>query len=795
MRINTLFEKSFMDIVPETMDKPRRKGKNHAFWTGFIDALFGPKSRISGLRRRFFTRSWQTRLSFVLIAAAILSGFATYAALTESPPFGDSPNTVIWLLNLDLVLLLMLGILVARRIVAIWSGRRQNIAGSRLHVRLVVIFSIMAALPAVIMAVFSAFFFHFGVQSWFNDNVRTAVYDSQVVAEAYLQEHQQVIRADILAMANDIDRQAALMMDANAAYNRVLDSQSLLRNLSEAVIFDDRGKILARSGLTFSLTLEKVPDYLLDRAREGEVIVLTDEADDRVRALVQLNSGRSNFLFVGRQVDPSVLSFLASAKDATERYRQLESSYSGLQITVTMIFVVVALLLLLAAIWVGIVLARQLVGPISTLISASERVRAGDLEARVPRQEQIEEFDYLATSFNRMTSQIRQQRDELLSTNRQLDERRRLTETVLAGVPAGVVGIGRDSRITFANNMALSMFASEDNGLVGAEILDIFPDLEESLQKAYDKPQKIHRTELLFTPEGKSKLILNVRIAIEQIGDVEYGAVITFDDITELQSAQRKAAWADVARRIAHEIKNPLTPIQLSAERLKKKYMGQIREEDRETFEVCTDTIIRHVGDIGRMVNEFSDFARMPEAVLTPNDLTKALREIVVFQNSAHPAIDIRLINDLPKQKRTLMCDMPQVRQALMNLLQNAADSIEAKKAQDAELKGIIHLVLGQADDQVAILIGDNGMGLPDNAEQTDLTEPYVTFKSKGTGLGLAIVKKIMSDHGGKLLLGADETSKSLKGWQDLGGATIGLFFPASLIVDEASAAPEKKRA
>ena len=328
-----------------------RPSRNHAFWHGFIDAFLGPQSRMSGLRRRFSNRSWSTRLSFLLIAAAIISGFATYAALTETPPFGDNPNTVIWLLNLDLIILLFLVILIARRIVSIWSGRRRNIAGSRLHVRMVAIFSIMAAAPAIIMAIFSAFFFHFGVQTWFSENVRTAVFESQAVAEAYLEEHQQVIRADILAMANDIDRQAVRMMDAQAAYDAALDTQSLLRNLSEAMIFDRTGKILARSGLTFTLTFEKVPDYLMEQARDGEVVILTSGTDDRVRALVRLNSGNDNFLFVGRRVDPTVLSHLASTKDAANRYAQLEASYSGLQVTVTMIFVVVALLLLLTATW------------------------------------------------------------------------------------------------------------------------------------------------------------------------------------------------------------------------------------------------------------------------------------------------------------------------------------------------------------------------------------------------------------------------------------------------------------
>lgn len=769
-------------------EKPPR---SHAFWRGFLDAFLGPQSRISGLRRRFSNKSWSTRLSFLLIAAAIVSGFATYAALTETPPFGDNPNTVIWLLNLDLVILLFLVILIARRIVTIWSGRRRNIAGSRLHVRMVLIFSIMAAAPAIIMAVFSAFFFHFGVQTWFSENVRTAVVESQAVAEAYLEEHQQVIRADILAMANDIDRQALVMMDAQAAYDRALDTQSLLRNLSEAMIFDQSGKILARSGLTFTLTFENVADYLMEQARDGEVVIITSDTDDRVRALVKLNSGNDNFLFVGRRVDPVVLSHLASTKDAAQRYSQLEGSYSGLQITVTMIFVVVALLLLLAATWIGIVLARQLVNPISTLISVSDRVRAGDLTARVPRQDQIEEFDYLAQSFNRMTNQIEQQRDELIMANRQLDQRRRLTETVLAGVSAGVVGVDKNGKVTLANSAVGDLFEIESQDLIGKDIKSILPDISPLLDKAYGRSNKIVQSELPHTANDGRKLTLIVRIAIELIGEEDHGAVLTFDDITELQSAQRKAAWADVARRIAHEIKNPLTPIQLSAERLRRKYLPEI-QSDPETFEICTDTIVRHVGDIGRMVSEFSDFARMPESNIQPVKLIGELQDLIMFQKSAHPSIEISFDGNIADQKDLMIsCDIQQIRQAVTNLLQNSIDSISAKRKENSDHKGKIEILFHQEQENLIVAVTDNGKGLPENEDPSSLSEPYVTHREKGTGLGLAIVKKVMTDHEGSLIIGQTKTISQIPKWNDLGGAVVSLMIPLGEIAQK----EERKRA
>ncbi len=772
-----------MDKIVDQANLENKPASSYAFWHGFVDAFWGPKSPLSGLRRGFSIRSWSTRLSFLLIAAAIISGFATYAALTETPPFGDNPNTVIWLLNIDLVILLFLVTLIARRVISIWSGRKQNIAGSHLHVRLVLIFSIMAAVPAIIMAVFSAFFFHFGVQTWFSQNVRTAIFESQAVAEAYLEEHKQVIKADILAMANDIDRQAMVMLDSQAAYEKALDTQSLFRNLSEAMIFDKSGKILARSGLTFTLTFENVPDYLLDQAQDGEVVILTNDNDDRVRALVRLNSGNNNYLFVGRRIDSAVLSHVTSTRDATARYAQMEGQYSGLQITVTMIFVVVALLLLMAAMWIGIVLARQLVTPISTLISASDRVRAGDLTARIPRQKQVEEFDYLAQSFNRMTEQLQQQRDELIMANRQLDQRRRLTETVLTGVSAGVVGVDDTGKITLANSMAGELFDRVSQSLINENIKDLVPELSVLLEKAYAKPNKIVQSEIPFVTQAGNKLTLIVRIAIELIGEEERGAVLTFDDITELQSAQRKAAWADVARRVAHEIKNPLTPIQLSAERLKRKYLNQIKD-DAETFEICTDTIIRHVGDIGRMVNEFSDFARMPESIMRPSRIIAELKDLVIFQKAAHSNIEFKIIGNLAEDRDfNVLCDVQQIRQAVTNLIQNAVDSIDGFSKDNPQHKGKLNILFHHdEEDQLIIAVSDNGPGLPKSEDPSKLSDPYVTHREKGTGLGLAIVKKIMTDHEGELIMGNSSKIKEIKEWDNLGGATVSLVIPKGQI-------------
>lgn len=725
------------------------------------------------------SRRWRNRLAGLLVLASIISGFATYAALTETPPLGNDPDTVIWLLNIDLIILLMLVALIARRVVSLWSGRKRKLAGSHLHVRLIYIFSILAATPAIIMTVFSAFFFHFGVQTWFSERVRTAVNESQAVAQAYLEEHKQIIRADTLAMANDLDRQAGYLIANDIAFEKIVQTQSILRNLSEAIIFDKSGRVLARSGLTFSLEFEEVPQYALRQAEEGEVVIMTGGNDDRVRALIKLNSLIDSFLFVGRMVDPQVLSHVTATRQASQDYADLEARYSKLQIMVTMIFVIVGLLLMFLAIWFGLLLARQLVNPISELIKTADRVRAGDLAARVPDQKTLEEFDYLARSFNRMTRQIQEQQNELIEANRQLDRRRRFTETVLEGVSSGVIGVDAEGVINLANSSAVNLLGLSEKDLVATNIKEVMPEVVDLLTQAQSRPQKITQGEIPAQQKEESKRIFLVRIAVELIGDQDTGAILTFDDITELQSAQRKAAWADVARRIAHEIKNPLTPIQLSAERLRRKYLDQI-QDDPETFSQCTETIIKHVGDIGHMVDEFSAFARMPEPMISHNDLNLQVQETLVLHKQAHPDIIFNLMDGEGKHYYAFF-DAQQVRQALNNLLQNAIDSIVAKAAgtkNKKDNKGQINVLLAlYGQDEVVVVVSDNGLGLPKEENPVHLTEPYVTHKPKGTGLGLAIVKKIMEDHNGALVLGVPDWLKEIENWQDLGGATVTLIF------------------
>jgi two-component system, NtrC family, nitrogen regulation sensor histidine kinase NtrY len=712
-------------------------GQPQSFWNQFL--IWAGRVGLAG------------KLAVALAVAAIGAGFATYGALTATPPFGNDPNTVSLLLTLDLALLLLLGVIVARRIVALWIERRRGLAGSRLHVRVVATFSLLAVMPAIIVAAFSAIFFYVGVQSWFSERVRTAINESRAVAQAYLHEHQQVIRADALAMANDLNREAARLLTDPGRFAQVVATQAALRALTEAIVFDGSGRMLARSGLSFTLEFEPIPESALERARQGEVVLMVTDTDDRVRALVRLDRFVDTFLFVGRLVEARVLSHMESAQEAANSYAELEGKRSSLQITFTLIFVVVALLLLMAAIWIGLNFATALVAPIGSLIGAAERVRAGDMGARVPELLPEDELGTLSRAFNRMTSQLESQRRELIEANRQLDLRRRFTETVLAGVSAGVVGLDHEGRINLPNLSGAHLLGVDDPEiLIGRKLVDVAPEMGELLGTIRRRPTKLMEAQVQLRRSGATRTLL-VRVAAESVGNEIRGFVVTFDDVTELLSAQRKAAWADVARRIAHEIKNPLTPIQLSAERLRRKYLKEITS-DPETFQMCTDTIVRQVDDIGRMVDEFSAFARMPSPVMKPQNVNELCRQAVFLQSSAHPGI--KFTATLPPGALTVPCDGRQISQALTNLLQNAVDAIEGRPSPDIGTlpPGQVDLSLEVDDERVAIIIADNGKGLPQE-ERDRLTEPYVTTRTKGTGLGLAIVKKVMEDHGGELVL------------------------------------------
>lgn len=707
------------------------------------------------------------KLMLALLAAAVIAGIVTYGALSESPllvgPGSRDPNSVLGLLIIDLIIFMMLGLLIGRRVAQLIARQRQGRAGSRLHLRVVAVFGALAVTPAILVAVFAAVFFVFGVQSWFSDRVRTAVTESQEVAQAYLNEHQQVIRGDILAMANDFNREGSALYQNPQRLQAYLQAQTQVRSLTEAVVFDGDGNILARSGFSFAMEFETIPDALLDKAKNGDVVLIVDDNEDRVRALVQLDQNYDVFLFVGRLVDQKVLDHMQNASGAVAEYKALESERGRLQVLVTAIFVVVALLMLAVAVWVGLTFANRLLAPISALIDASERLAKGETNVQVAEHltDSHDELSKLSRSFNRMTTQLVSQQQELVAANRQLDTRRRFTEAVLSGVSAGVIGTNAAGEITLPNQAAVELLGfvtAED--LVGKNISDVLPEISNWL------PERNMDGQIEVKRDGQPTRTLLVRLTTEFSAGIPRGHVVTFDDVSELVGAQRKAAWADVARRIAHEIKNPLTPIQLAAERLQKKYLDAV--EDKTTFAACVETIVRQVQDIGRMVDEFSSFARMPAPVMRHNNLYELVRQTVFLMRNS--ASDITVTTHLPEPAPEIVCDARLISQALTNILKNAAESIEGREGPVLTPGQIDVTVERRQDGCVDIVVRDNGRGLP-SADRDKLTEPYVTTRAKGTGLGLAIVRKIMEDHHGALLLQDNDV-------QNVIGAKVTLRLP-----------------
>ena len=699
---------------------------------------------------------------------AALSSLVTYTVLTGPSPYNSSQTILVALLLVNLTLVLSLGALVAWRLVRLWSERRSGRAGARLHVRLVAMFSAIAVVPAILVAIFAAVTLNLGVQSWFSSRVQTALDNAVVVARQYVVEQARGLTLDAGEMADGIQQDRSLFdKDNRVRVDLMVEKLAIMthdRGLVGSFLVDSHGTELASSTkLKYSGAIKPNASDLSD-ALAGKIVLDGDPETGLVHALIHLPALNDAYLLVVRAADPKVISYFHRTKDAVSEYHGLEHRLGRVQLVFALLYGVVALVILLAAIWLGLWAATRLVKPISSLIGAAERVSEGDLKAQVEVARDDDEIATLGLAFNRMTQQLDTQRSALVAANRQIDERRRFTETVLAGVSAGVIGLDADGQITIVNRAAARLLNSTPEELEGRHYAEAVPELAALIRRAIQEPAARAGGEVTLKRGGTTRS-LSVQVTSEY-GVHASGYVATFDDITDLVSAQRTAAWADVARRIAHEIKNPLTPIQLSAERLKRKY-GHTVGGDREVFEQCTDTIIRQVGDIGRMVDEFSSFARMPQPVMKRECAQELLHQGVFLQRVANPQITFE--QQVPKDFIWFECDGRLVSQALTNVLKNATEGIAARNATGDDSPGRIAVALETNGTQIAFKISDNGIGLPPEHRHR-LTEPYVTTRAKGTGLGLAIVRKIMEDHGGEIIL------------EDVGdeghGARVTLAFP-----------------
>jgi two-component system nitrogen regulation sensor histidine kinase NtrY len=666
---------------------------------------------------------------------------------------GKSATLLRVVLLADLVYVLVVAMLVMRQVAQMIAARRARSAGSRLHLRLTGVFALLALIPTVTVAVFSVLTINIGLEGWFSDRVRDVLGSSLSAAQAYEQEHRQELTRDARALAAYLDQrqeQAGLALSDGAlreALSRIQTQIDL--NLSEAFVIDAMGDIRARGDGVYLFDFESVsPDDFIAADRDG-LIIIEDWANNEFRALVPLTGTAGRYLYATRPVDGEILSLLDDTQETVLLYQQLENERGRLLFEFGLLYLGFAVILILAAIWLGLWFAERLSTPVGRLVGASQRVGAGDLDVRVIEDEGDDEIALLGRYFNQMTSQLKAQRDALLDNTRQIERRRRLFDSVLGSVTSGVVGLDAAGKVAFANRSARRLLVTErlqeetPIGLVVPEFGPLFAAL-------HAEGREVMQEQINLLRKGKQSALL-VRMAVRRNEDgAPEGYVVAFDDVTDLVSAQRMAAWGDVARRIAHEIKNPLTPIQLSAERIKRKFRGRVGDE-AASLEQMTDVIVRQTGDLRRIVDEFSRFARMPEPQRQPEDLAAILRDCVTLQEAGQPGV--RIVIDMPKGPLRADLDATMIGQAFTNLMKNAGEAIESRQEKFPETDFIpeIRVSLSVTGQVAIVTIADNGIGLP--ADRARLFEPYVTTREKGTGLGLPIVRKIIEEHGGTLAL------------------------------------------
>ncbi|MGQ0673616.1 MAG: ATP-binding protein [Hyphomicrobium sp.] len=688
----------------------------------------------------------------VVVVLAVVSAFITYLILTGLTPIAPRNEVVLTALFVNVVLIVAMIGVIAWQLVGLLRAWRDKLPGARLHVRIVLLFSLIAALPAILLAVAATTTFSRSLDGWFSSRARAIIQNSLDVAQAYLDEHGQVIRTDIDNMARDIDAAAEEGRNNPEELQRMLMAQAGLRDLPSAYIIDVKGNVVRTAAESASMPYLPPPLPAVSQAEGGQVALIAQKEHSRIAAITKLTRFPGEYLYVARAVSAKVMGHLRSTEQNVDEYQRLRRARGGLVLAHGLMYTMISMTALLAAIWIGMWFAGRFVAPIRRLIFAAQQVSKGDLLVELPEKRGEGDLRRLSHTFNNMTRELKHQRDALVTANEQLIDRRRFMEAVLSGVSAGVIGLDSQGRITLLSRSAEQLLGISESDIVGkrlGEALPVFAPLLTSGEDGLRKPRA--QREITVTVGGEERSFA-VRITREQAGPGDVGSVVTFDDVTELVSAQRTSAWADVARRIAHEIKNPLTPIILSAERLRRKYGKVITGPDRETFDKLTATIERQAGDIKTMVDEFASFARVPKPVIEAGDLREAVMEPVVLFREGHPQVTYSLI--MPEGAVAAAFDRRLITQAVTNLVKNATEAVEARgEGPSKGWRPKVVVALRPAEHEIAIEVIDNGVGLP-KQNRARLLEPYVTTKGhKGTGLGLAIVQKITEQHGGTLTL------------------------------------------
>lgn len=711
-----------------------------------------------------FISYWPTAMSAAIIIGGAICGILSYVILIGLSPVKPTQTVLSVLLITNIVFVAAMVAMVAHQLYGLWINRRMGVAGAQLHSRLVSLFAFIAVVPALLVAIFAFVTLDQGLDRWFSDRTKAIINNTALVANAYLDENRESIRNDLVVMATDLDRVAGFYESEKQKFNQFLSAQAALRHFHMAILIKRNGEILNIAETRKKYPLPVPPPEAFEAVDKKKPVIMTASERAQLWGLLKLSNFDDVYLYVMRKVDSRVLDQLQRTSLAVNDYKELEENRFEAQLTFALIYVGVALVILLAAIWLGLWIAKTLASPIGELIVAAQKVSNGDLKARVTLPEGDDDLLRLGDAFNEMTEQLVLQRKELIDAKDDLDLRHQFTEMVLNGVSSGVIGIDPKGRINHANLLAQEIARMSEEDIIGQRVDHVFPYFKDFVGNISK-----HRKGNLEI-EVKDELG-NVRVLLAKIsggtGNHENDFVLTFDDITSLLSAKRTAAWADIARRIAHEIKNPLTPIQLSAERLKSKYGKEI-ETDPDVFKQCTETIIRQVSDIGRMVDEFSSFARMPTAVFKEFDLRDALAQSVFLQRVVNSDITYEIIDKVDGEI-FFEADRRLFSQAVTNILKNAAEAIGHTKSEEPSR---ILITLESDKKSLFVRVADNGPGLP-KIDRNNLVEPYMTTREHGTGLGLAIAKKIMEEHGGQLILSDAPWSK-----QGKTGAEIIMNFP-----------------
>ncbi len=681
------------------------------------------------------------------IGLALLSAFLTFVVLTGLTRIEPTREVAVSFMLINGATILVLVGIILREVWQVMQARRRGRAAARLHVQIVSLFSIIAVLPAVLVAVVANVTIDRGLDRLFSGPARDVIQNSLIIARAYMQGHAQLIRGDILGMANDIAHARPLYDQDRKSFRELLTASAASRNLPGAMLIDKDRNVLETAQTGIQLAFAAPPPEFLRNVNENEPEIAVLPEENYVAAVIRLRAFNDTFLYVARQLDPHVVAQLKQTEASVAEYAEIESRRLGIQVNFALIFAVIALTILMASILIGLNFANWLVAPIRRLMGAANMVSTGDLHVQVPVLRSEGDLARLGETFNKMTQELRTQRDELVSASDLIDSRRRFIEAVLSSASAGIIGVDASGSVGILNRSAEKLIGHAESETLDHPLSDVLPELDEMMKTARESTQRLVQGQITINREGHER-ILSVRVTAEQTSQTRDSYIITLDDITELVSAQRTSAWADVARRIAHEIKNPLTPIQLSAERIRRKF-GKVITEDRAVFEQCTDTIVRQVDDIRRMVDEFSRFARMPKPVIEGEDVADTVRQAVFLMRVGHPDVEIEA--EIRGEPMRAQFDRRLISQALTNIIKNATEAIEAVPAGELD-KGRIDVIAARENEDIVIDVIDNGIGLP-KVSRARLLEPYVTTREKGTGLGLAIVGRVLEDHGGRIEL------------------------------------------